>query len=105
MIKIRPLTMLEVLTLHKVIGKYLPQVQEGDLDVLEYSKQIVNNIIEDKNPDAFVRALGMMAKVNFMTLIKMNEVERTSLFVDCILENRLWLLRQFMERLGYGNSN
>ena len=105
MIKIIPLTMSEVLTLHKVIGKYLPSVREGDLDVLEYSKQIVNNIIEDKNPDAFVRALGMMAKVNFMTLIKMNEVERTSLFVDCILENRLWLLRQFMERLGYGNSN
>ena len=97
--------MSEVLTLHKVIGKYLPSVREGDLDVLEYSKQIVNNIIEDKNPDAFVRALGMMSKVKFMVLVKMNEVERTSLFVDCILENRLWLLNRFMERLGYGNSN
>ena len=97
--------MQEVLTLHKVIGKYLPQVGEGDLDVLEYSSQIINNIIEDKNPDAFVKALGMMAKINFMGIIKMNEMERTDLFIGCIFENRLWILNQFMERIGYGTSN
>lgn len=94
----------EALQLHQLLHNYLYDVGEGELDVLEYSRTIIKNILADEKPDVFIKALGRMAKINFSDIIKMDSYARTSLFVECVFTNRLWLLNGYLRRIGYGTS-
>lgn len=100
--EIKPLTMREILILYKIIGDFLPDDYD-ELDVLEYSHQIIDNVIKARS-NAFVKALGFMAKITFDELLKMTDVQRVSLFVDCVYVNRLWLLKNMLRNIGYGTS-
>lgn len=85
-----------------MVKNYLPDKYSDDLDVLEYSRQMLQNIIDAKS-DAFVRSLGFMAKITFNDLLKMNDVDRFSLFVECVAVNRLWELDMLLRTISYGN--
>lgn len=87
------------------MGKYLPDSVNKDIDVLEYSNSIIDKIMEDDNPESYVKVLGLMARKNLMDLVKMDKYDRTSLFMECLVENRVWVLKDYMRKIGYGTSN
>lgn len=96
----------EILILYRILSKYLPEVAEdGEIDVLEYSNTVVNNIILGNNPDAYVQALLMMAKITLPDLVKLDAYARLLLFIDCVYANRLWLLKDYLRKIGYGDSS
>lgn len=100
---IKPLTLREILILHDRIGKYLPEtVIDEDTNVLEYSKSIIDSIIQDNNPEAFAFALGFMAKISIQDMISMDGAERLALFSNCIIINRIWMLDDFLRKTDYG---
>lgn len=101
-IEIKPLTMKEALDLYNLIGKYLP---DDIIDVLEYHNSIVNKIIADSNPEAYAKALELMSKMSILELLSLSKYEHTSLFIDCIVANQLWVLKDWLEKIGYGTSN
>lgn len=102
--KIKPLSIREILTLHDFLGEYLHEINIDTLDVLEYSHTILKKIIENKKPDVFIKALGLMSKKDFMELVSMDEYERSRLFVECVSVNQLWLLNKLLRMIGYGTS-
>lgn len=93
-----------MMQLYQILNKYLPETESLDIDVLEYSQQILKKTIDAGKPEAFLQSLSLMAKVDLMDMIKMNSYERLELFMRCIVENRVWLIRTYLRRFGYGTS-
>ena len=101
---ITPLNLEEALTLYNLIGKYLPDTIPENVDVLEYHSSIIDAIISDGNPEAYSKSLEIMTKQNVLELLKLNKYERSSLFIDCIVANQVWLLKEWLRKIGYGTS-
>lgn len=104
--KIKPLTLIEALTLYEVLGKYLPDInfETKELDVEDYSKTIYYNIVADEKPKVFADALEIMAKKSLKDLLSMDDVERWLLFIECVGINQLWRLNGSLKDIGYGIS-
>ena len=101
----KPLTIREALTLYDLLAKYLPDTIPKDIDVLEYSNSIVDKIILDEKPEIYVQALSLMSKKSLMELMGINKYERSALFIECLVTNQVWLLKDFMRKLHYGSSS
>ena len=101
----KPLTIREALTLYDLLAKYLPDTIPKDIDVLEYSNSIVDKIILDEKPEIYVQALSLMSKKSLMELVSINKYERSALFIECLIVNQVWMLREFLRKIGYGDPN
>lgn len=102
--KIKPITLREALTLHRILNEYLPETDETDLDVLEYSQAILSNIKSGDNPRAFLSAMEIMAKKSLGELLSMQDQDRLLLFIECIGINQLWRLNEMLKKVNYGAS-
>lgn len=98
---IQPLNLRRALELNDVIGEFLPP-NIGDMDVIEYAHQVIKNILSKGRPKVFVDALIMMTDVEFIEIVNMNVDERNRLFIEAIVENRLWHLPLFLSEISYG---
>ena len=99
------LNLREALTLHKLLGRYLPDTVGVELDVLEYSRRIIDNIVAERNPEALIGSLVLMSKKSLLEIAGMNEYDRSNLFVNCVVANRLWQLNNLLRNMGYGTSD
>ena len=95
----------EIIVLYNLLGKYLPDSVNKDIDVLEYSNSIIDNIIKDEKPEIYAQILSIMSKKDIMDLVKINKYERSALFIECLVNNQVWLLKDYMRKIGYGTSN
>jgi len=94
-----------MMQLYLILRDFLPDVQENvEIDVLEYSQQILRNTLDKNKPEIFLQALGKMACIDLYEIIKLDGYERLRLFVLCVVTNRLWMFKIYLRRLGYDIS-
>lgn len=93
----------KAIQLYEIIGRFIPEVENRNYDILDFAGKIVNNIIDSQQHRVYLEAISLMTGYSVEELIANNEPkDLLLLFINGIAENNLIKLKFIMESLGYG---
>jgi hypothetical protein len=100
----KPLNLEKALQLYDIIGKFLPQNSEIGTEILDFVGIIVENIIQSGNHTDYIKAVELMTGMEKQTILHSDPVEILKLFTQCLIENRILDLKEFVEGLEDARS-
>ena len=100
----KPLTIEKALQLYDVIGSYLPEIEDDDIDALKFVGTIVKNIRESEQHKDYVDAVMLMSRISWDELKKMQSDEVLELFVGGLATNKIIELKSFCNTMGYSHG-
>jgi hypothetical protein len=92
----------DAVKLYEVLGKYAPKIVPEEY--LDYLKEILANIRESGNYDAYFYAIVLMTGTPFEELEKSNPEDVLELFIEALTEWHIVELIAFFRNVGYRND-
>lgn len=89
----------EATKLYEIIGKYVPDVLPEDL--LDYVNEILENIKQSGNYDAYLDALQLMTGKTQEDIVKLHSEDILNLFIKSLMEWHIIELAAFFRNIGY----
>ena len=89
--------------LYQILAPHLPE--DKPEDALDYIDAIVNSIIEQERYPDFVNVLILTQGKTVEELEKLLPQEVLALFVRGLEENKIVLLQDFMQKVGFNANN
>ena len=89
--------------LYQILAPHLPE--DKPEEALDFIGQIVNSIIEKERYPDFVNVLILTHEKTVDELAEMSPQEVLALFVKGLEENKVILLQDFMQKVGFNASD
>ncbi len=63
----------KAIQLYEIIGRFIPEVENRNYDILDFAGKIVNNIIDSQQHRVYLEAISLMTGYSVEELIANNE--------------------------------
>ena len=95
------LTLDKALELYEILGAYIPEVKDKDIDALEFIGKIVRNIRNSGKHQNYVDAVMLMSNKEWEELKTFEFNEVLSLFIEGLSINKIVSLEVFCKKVGF----
>ena len=100
----KPLTLDKALKLYDIIGKYLPEIEDDDIDALEFVGTIIKNIKELEQHKDYTDAIMLMSEKTWEEIKEMQSEKALELFIGGLTDNKIIELKSFCDAIGYSHG-
>ena len=80
----KPLNLEKALELYSIIGKYLPEKEEFDGEVLDFVGTIIDNIKESDNHRDYLDSVLILTRQDEQDILQLESVEVLNMFTECL---------------------
>ena len=95
------LTLDKAMELYKILGAYIPEVEDKDIDAMEFISKVVGNIRTSDQHKDYVDAVMIMSNTKWEEVKVMTSEEVLELFIDRLFINRIVRLKLFCDDMGF----
>jgi hypothetical protein len=100
------LTLNKAIELYEILGAHIPDVDNNaDIDAMEFIGRIMNSVNSSGNHAAYTLSIELMSDKTLKDLQEMNSQERLELFVDGLVQNKIYSLALFCRNIGFDHAN
>lgn len=95
------LTFSKAMELYELLGVHIPEVEDENIDALEFIGKIVKNINTSGHHEAYTLSIELMSGKTLQDLREMIPEEILSLFTEGLMQNRVLDLKSFCNKAGF----
>lgn len=98
------LTLNNALALYKILGAYIPEIDDEDIDVFEFIGKIIENINSSNKHEDYTLSVELMSNKSWEEIKKLTSNEVLELFIDGLIANRIIQLKSFCDNIGFNHA-
>lgn len=98
----KTLTLDKALELYEILGAHIPDVDDKDVDALEFIGKIVKDIRESNEHQNYVDAVMLMSDKKWEEVKTLESNDVLELFIEGLSMNKIISLKTFCDEIGFG---